>query len=225
MTQGRDEAEDEKRLVGAVLKGFPILMIDNVEQSLGGDFLCTIISDGKVNVRILGQTGQTEVDVRMLIYATGNNIKVRGDMTRRAIKCRMLANAEQPEAREFKVQDLDASVLAHRRELVSAALTIMRAFVVAPDRQEVLAKLPRYNGFDRWSERVRGPLVWLGETDPCDTRASIRDDDPVTSTLAALLAAWVECPALGSHTIEPSSDLGWYLVDQVCALKQQSRPP
>ena len=221
MAQGRDEAEDEKRLVGAVLQGAPMLMIDNVEQALGGDFLCTIITDGKVQVRVLGQTGQHEVDVRMLIYATGNNVKVRGDMVRRAVKCRMDANCEKPEDRKFD-GDLKAYVLKQRGKLVSAALTIVRAFAVAADRQEVLDKLPPYNGFEHWSERVRGSLVWLGEADPCATRDSVRDDDPVTTSLTTLIAAWVG--NLKTAKLAEGSNDGWYTTGEICAAANEADP-
>lgn len=221
MTQGRDEAEDEKRLVGAVLQGTPMLMIDNVEQALGGDFLCTIITDGKVQVRVLGQTGQHEVDVRMLIYATGNNVKVRGDMVRRAVSCRMDAAMERPEDRKFDL-DPKAYVLKYRHKLVSAALIILRAFVIAPDRQAVLDKLPPYNGFEQWSERVRAALVWLGEVDPCETRDAIRDEDPVTNSLATLIAAWVG--ELKAAKVDEGTDDGWYTTGQVCDAANEADP-
>jgi hypothetical protein len=140
------------------------------------------------------------------------------DMTRRAIKCRMVPSVEQPESRAFKVQNLDAYVLTHRRELVSAALIIMRAFVIAPDRQKVLDALPRHNGFEQWSERVRAALVWLREVDPCESRGSIRDDDPITTTLSAaigIIRTFVKyisaflgpCIADGSERLSPMSRL------------------
>src|SRR5712691_5397556 len=157
----------------------------------------------------------------MLIYATGNNIKVRGDMVRRAVKCRMDANLERPEDRKFSV-DLKACILKERRKLVAAALTIVRAFVVAPDRQEVLDRVPPYNGFEHWSERVRAPLIWLGEADPCATRDSIRDDDPVTNSLATLIAAWVA--NLKTAKVVEGSEEGWYTTGEVCAAGNEVDP-
>ena len=216
MAQGRDEAEDEKRLAGAVLQGDAMLCVDNVEQPLGGDFLCSLITEPVVQVRPLGQTGNVEVPANLVLCATGNNIKVRGDMTRRAIKCRLDANREHPEERPFK-GDLRDYARENRAELVTAGLTIMRAFAVALDRQQVLEELTPYGSFEKWSDRVRGALVWLGEVDPCTSREAIRDDDPVTAKLATLVAAWVECPPLGVSKIEAGGDDGWYLLDQVFA--------
>jgi hypothetical protein len=205
VAQGWEEAEDEKRLGGILLRGDGVVLIDNVERPIGGDFLCSVITESVVQVRPLGQTGQIDVPANVVICATGNNIKVRGDMVRRTIKCRMDAGVERPEERKFNV-DLRANVTELRTDLVSACLTILRAFAVAADRQAILETLSPYGSFNEWSDRVRGALVWLGEADPCDTRASLRDDDPVTSNLAALIAAWVKC--LGSGDVSEATGCG-----------------
>jgi hypothetical protein len=221
MAQGRDEAEDEKRLVGALLRGDGLLLIDNVEQPIGGDFLCSTITESIVQVRPLGQTGQVDVPTNLLICATGNNVKVRGDMTRRCVKCRIDAGKERPEERDFR-GDLRAYVREHRAELVVAGLKILRAFAVAPNRQKVIDDLPPYGSFTEWTDRVRAALVWLGEDDPCDTRESIRDDDPVTAGLAGLVAAWTA--SLGTGEIKPTSNDGWHTTTQIVAAANEADP-
>ena len=221
MAQGRDEAEDEKRLVGALLRGDGLLLVDNIEQPIGGDFLCSVITESVVQVRPLGQTGQVDVPTNLLICATGNNIKVRGDMTRRCVKCRIDAGKERPEERDFR-GDLRAYVRKHRAELVVAGLTILRAFAVAPDRQDVIDDLAPYGSFTEWSDRVRGALVWLGEHDPCETRELIRDDDPVTAGLAGLVAAWTA--SLGTGEVKPNSNPDWHTTTQIVAAANEADP-
>ena len=216
VAQGWDEAEDEKRLSGTLMRGDGIVLIDNVEQPIGGDYLCSVITESVVQVRVLGQTGQIDVPANLLICATGNNIKVRGDMVRRTIKCRMDAGVERPEERKFKI-DLRDYVRMHRVELVRACLTILRAFAVTPDRKETLEKLSPYGSFNEWSDRIRGALTWLGESDPCETRESIRDDDPVTANLAALIAAWVSCLGVG-NVVEGT---GWLTTGEVCTAAER----
>ena len=61
-----------------------------------------VIAESVVRVRVVGQTGQIDVPANLLICATGNNIKVRGDMVRRTIKCRMDTGVERTEERKFK---------------------------------------------------------------------------------------------------------------------------
>ena len=65
----------------------------------------------------------------LLWTATGNNLAFRGDLAVRALLCRLDAKVEQPE-RHFRIDDLKAYIIEHRRELVTTALTILRAYVL-----------------------------------------------------------------------------------------------
>ena len=118
--------------------------------------------------------------------ATGNNLTFKGDMTTRAIVCRLDAGIEKPEERRFDV-DLKQEIPRRRAELVASALTVLRAFIVAG--RPSLDKLTPFGRFETWSDLVRGALVWLGEPDPCATRGLIADRDPVRNELATLIAA------------------------------------
>ena len=61
--------------------------------------------------------------------ATGNNLRVAGDMPRRSFGIRLDANAERPwERTGFKIAGLQQHVLANRGDLLAAALTIIRAW-------------------------------------------------------------------------------------------------
>jgi putative DNA primase/helicase len=59
-----------------------------------------------------------------------------------------------------------------RGRYVAAALTIVRAYIVAgkPDR---LRPLPSY---EPWSDLVRSSLVWLGRSDPVATMEETQKD-------------------------------------------------
>jgi putative DNA primase/helicase len=197
---GREE-EDEKRLVGAYMQGGPIILIDNVKKGskISGDFLCASITGSSTSCRKLGFTGQTTVPTNSMICSSGNNIGVEGDMAERTIACTIDAQMEQPGTRKFEV-DLHAYCLEHRGEIVAACLTILRAFVVAPDRKLTLDGMIAMGGFKPWSEMVRAALIWLGEADPIASMDSLRADDPESASLADLMVSWRDCPALGlSH--------------------------
>jgi hypothetical protein len=73
----------------------------------------------------------------------------------------------------------------HRAELVAAALTVLRAFIVAgsPGAEELEA----FGRFEAWSMLIRAALVWLGEPDPCISRESIARDDPVRAFAGSLI--------------------------------------
>lgn len=120
------------------------------------------------------------------MFATGNNSRVYGDMTRRALRCTIDPEVERPETRQF---DFDPLQLAQkeRGRYLGAVLTILRAHAVAQHPQP---KMPPFGSFEFWSRTVRAALVWLGEADPCDTMKDLAADDEERETLAMLIEAW-----------------------------------
>jgi putative DNA primase/helicase len=185
LTAGRNEEETEKRLVAALLSGQTIISIDNVNGTLGGDALCQIIERPVVAVRPLGASVFTKVESRASCYATGNNIQLVGDMTRRVLLCSLDPDVERPELRTFHSSPFD-EVLSDRGRYVAAALTIVRAYVVAG----FPGKLTPLASFEDWSKLVRSALVWLGQVDPCETMNKARAEDPITSALSNLFTSW-----------------------------------
>jgi putative DNA primase/helicase len=182
---GHKEEETEKRLISALLNGQPIVSIDNVNGDLGGDVLCQMIERPVVSVRPLGVSKLIRLESRATCFATGNNIHVVGDMTRRVVLCSLDPNMERPELREFRARPYE-SVLANRGKYIAAALTVSRAYIAAgcPEQLAPLAS------FDDWSRVVRSALVWLGREDPIKTMEAARAEDPVTSSLRALFGSW-----------------------------------
>jgi putative DNA primase/helicase len=154
--------------------------------------LCQIIERPVVSVRPLGQSAFIKIESRATCFATGNNIRLVGDMTRRVILCSLDPDMERPELREFKRDPFD-DVLANRGLYVAAALTVVSAYIQAgcPDQARPLAS------FEDWSRIVRSALIWLGRTDPVDTMNAAREDDPVKLTLLSLLSGWHD--AVGSE--------------------------
>ena len=180
----RDE-ETEKRLVGMLLGAYPIVSVDNVNGEIGGDLLCQAIERPLIRVRALGNSDIAEIESRATFFATGNGLRVRGDMTRRTIICTLDANMERPELREFKQDPLNR-ILADRGTFVAAVLTIVRAYLAAnsPNPPRPIAS------FADWSNAVRGALVWLGKADPVATMETAREDDPELGELRQLIGAW-----------------------------------
>jgi len=199
---GRTEEETEKRLGAAVIAGQPLVSLDNVNGGLGGDALCQIIERPIVEVRVLGLSELRRIESRATIYATGNNIQVMGDATRRVLVSRLDANMEQPHTRQFKRDPL-AEVLADRGRYVAAALTVVRAYIVAgrPD------KAPRLASFGDWSDTVRSALIWLGCSDPVATMERAREDDPLLAIARAVFGSWAAHVGTGLETARTAADL------------------
>jgi putative DNA primase/helicase len=188
---GSKGEETEKRLHAAVLEGHPLIAIDNVNGELGGDFLCQMIERPIVSIRPLGSSVMKKVESRACCFATGNNIKLVGDMTRRVLLCSLDPNMERPELREFKANPFEA-VIADRPGYIAAALVIVRAYASAG----YPGALSSVASFEGWSRLVRSALVWLGQPDPVMSMEKARDEDPITLALTSLLTAWR--PVVGS---------------------------
>jgi putative DNA primase/helicase len=195
MAAGRTEEETEKRLAATLLAGQPIINLDNVNGDLGGDALCQIIERPIVEIRILGKSERVRIEARCTVFATGNNLRLLGDMTRRVLRCTLDANQERPELRQFK-RDPVAEVLADRGRYVAAALTIVRAYIAA-GRPCVASRLASFEG---WSDTVRSALIWLGRADPLETMDAARKDDPMLQGMEAVFAGLKEAIGIGQKT-------------------------
>ncbi len=185
IAQGKTEEEMEKRLGAALIAGDPLISIDNCESPLGGELLCQALTQPTLKVRVLGKSLNAEVPSNAAMYATGNNLTLAGDMTRRAVRCSLDPGVERPELRAFDRDPL-AAVGADRGNYVAAALTILRAFHVAGRPQQASP----LGSFVEWSRWVRDALIWLGEADPCATMDEVRGADPRLDALTMVIEQW-----------------------------------
>jgi RepB DNA-primase from phage plasmid len=170
----KDPDELEKRLGGLLRSGVPIISIDNTVDDLDHPTLCTMLTQQRVTVRILGHSDTPTFDCRAAIFGTGNNVAVKGDMSRRTLICNLDAGVEKPEDREFSHHPLKR-VLADRGKYIAAVLTIVRAYLRAGAPRNYSKP---YGSYEEWSRMVRGPLIWLGERDPVESKEEIRASDP-----------------------------------------------
>jgi putative DNA primase/helicase len=202
MAAGANEEELEKRLGASLLAGQPLISIDNVNGELGGDALCQAIERPIVDVRILGKSEKVRIEARgTTLFCTGNNITLVGDLCRRAITSTLDPEMERPELRQFK-HDPVGMVLEDRGKYIAAALTIVRAYIVA-GRPDPAAKLASFEG---WSDNVRSALIWCGEDDPVISMEVAHDEDPQRAELADMISVWADEFDVGyDHRITLSS--------------------
>jgi hypothetical protein len=185
MSAGKDKEELEKRLGSHLLKGINMLSVDNVSWPMGGDALCQAIERPMVSLRILTKSEMPERRNAWCLYASGNNLRLKDDVTRRVLLIRIDRREEQPEKHKYHGHPFD-EVLRHRGRYLWACLTIVRAYIVAgkPERQPWIG-----DPFGQWSDLVRSALVWLGEVDPVATMDAVRESDPARQARAQMWAA------------------------------------
>lgn len=187
-SSGGERASDgelEKRLGASMLAGDAVVSIDNLETPLSGDLLCQLLTQTSAKIRVLGKSEKVDVPVATSFFATGNNLTVVGDLTRRVLVATLEVPDERPELRRFPFDPVEM-VRSDRPLYVQAALTILRAYIMAADKLDV----PPLGSFERWSRMVREPLMWLGEADPVGVLEAVRRTDPRLQRLRAMMSAW-----------------------------------
>lgn len=174
----KDPGEWGKRLTAFVKAASPVRVLDNVNGQIGDDGLNRLITSSTWSDRLLGASEAPPLPQVTTWFATGNNIEPVDDTVRRVLLVRIEVDTERPQERTgFKLPLLAEYADQHRSELLSAALTILRAYHLAgrPDQN-----LPPWGSFVAWSSLIRGALVWAGLPDPFKTqqRASSELNEP-----------------------------------------------
>ena len=188
MSWPSDDIELEKVLGAYAMQGTSIVNFDNVVRRFGGGPLdrCLTATD-TVELRVLGKTDVPAVLWRAVVMATGNNVDLSGDTSRRVLMIRMESPLEHPEDRTgFLHPDLLKWCSAERGRLVVAALTVLRAWHVA-GRPSGGCK--RWGSFEAWSDLIPPAIVYAGGADPMGARPAATDqEEPEKIALAGVLA-------------------------------------
>jgi hypothetical protein len=188
-TYTNDEEELRKLITTLVMDGERLVLFDDVAGALGNATLDRALTGPKWKDRILGGNTIAEAPLYISWFATGNNVALASAVSRRICHVRLESALEHPEERrDFHHPDLIAYVRGRRTELLAAALTVLRAYVVAgrPDQH-----LPAWGSFEGWSALVRAAVVFAGQPDPGQTRQELRARaDTSAESMSMLLACW-----------------------------------
>lgn len=186
-----DPIEQRKVITSLAIAGERLVLLDNVDRPLGGSALDAALTATEWSDRALGTNITVKVPLAITWLATGNNVTLKGDMARRVLHIRLESPEARPEERAgFHHADLEGYVREHRGALVAAALTVLRAYVLAGRPRALLTP---WGSFQGWSELVRGALVWAGAPDPATTREELRSSaDTQGAALAMLHDGWAE---------------------------------
>jgi hypothetical protein len=132
MTEGSDDEEWRKRLTAKLRQVPSIVLIDNLRRPLDSSALAAALTAPFWEDRVLGVSETTRLPIRCIWIATGNNPEFSGEMSRRLVRIRLDARTDQPWRRGgFRHPNLMLWVQANRTRLVSACLTLCRAWIAA----------------------------------------------------------------------------------------------
>lgn len=183
-----DDEECRKLLLAELMRGPAVIEFDNLTGDLvAHKSLCTALTSEHMTGRVLGVSKTATVSTRTLFLSSGNNVGPVQDMTRRCITIRLDPGCEVPAARSFRRPDLVREVLNERGRYVAAALTIVRAWIVAGRPRVDCEPIA---GYGDWSDLCRQPLMWLGLADATASVYEAMAEDPERETLGRLLQGW-----------------------------------
>ncbi len=187
----QDEEECKKLLFAELLKSPAAINFDNMTVDLFPfPSMCAVLTEENFSARMLGVSKMASVSTRTLFLSSGNNVGPVQDMGRRTITITLDAKCEAPETKEYNNPKLYEDLLAQRGKYVSAALTIIRAWIVAGRPQQPCKRLVSYN---EWIDLCCQPLMWLGLPNPMVSALQAIGDDPDRAVLSRLMEYWQDC--------------------------------
>jgi hypothetical protein len=187
-----DPVEMDKQIVATALSGDRIVLFDNLDNGgkLGNSALDRALTGRTYRGRVLGKSEMTpDLDLNCVFFGTGNNLSLCGDVVRRIILSRLESLMERPEERsDFAIKDLIGHATEDRGRLVVAALTILRAYILAGKPDQGLTAMD----FTAWSGLIRNAVHWSTGIDPAAGRKDLSESTPDRQHEAAFVEGWFE---------------------------------
>lgn len=189
-----DEDEECKRMLSLLKLGRSLALIDNVTGEYGNGSLNAILTSRLFEGRTLGHSKMREVSNDCFWMVSGNNIILAPDLSERSINIRLQCHDERPNLRTgWKHENIFQHVIDNRAHLLSAAMTILKAYVVAGSPKQ---NIPQFGSFEEWNNLVCGALVWAGMANPTSTREELEQEADVHRlTACGLVDGWLELQA------------------------------
>ena len=160
MSAPQDEDEWRKAITANLYSGTSIVIYDDLHSVLHSASLARVLTAPQWSDRMLGSTRTLNLPQLVTWIATGNNIRLGGDLARRCYWIRLDAEMSRPWTRDrFRHPNLMAWARKHRGKLLAALLTIARAWFAAG---RPASDVPRIGGFQEWADMVGGMLAHAG---------------------------------------------------------------
>lgn len=221
------EDEGRKTITAALLAATPLIAYDNIEtgKSIGGAWLDALLTSTEWRDRILGKSEECSIPNNSVITFTGNNICIKGDLSRRIVLIRLQPNQERPDqVTGFAHDPLIPHILRNRPELLASALVIMRAWIC---EQKPIYDIKRMGSFEAFSN-IRHALIHAGAHDVFPLNGMLlTEKDEEESAFIALMSLWhdvIDTYRTGvttKHILDRSLSLGSDLPEIITILTDQ----
>jgi hypothetical protein len=191
----RNEAEQRKAITAVLDESAATIVFDNVREgeAIVSPVLAMLVTSPTWSDRLLGtNTTFTAVNDRLWL-ATGNNLRLGGDMATRTVLVRLDPKMPRPELRDpkaFGIPDLDQWVKhpANRSVLLGHLLVLVMDWIAAGAPRAAHAM----RQFTTWAAATGGLLAHHGIAGFLDNVNDVRDLDEDDSEWATFLHRWHE---------------------------------
>lgn len=199
-----DEKELENRLAAMLMAGDRFAVFDNATGSIRNPVLDRFLTSRWFDFRRFHAQELVKLLNDASLAVTGNNLTLRGDLSRRVLRVRLVTEDESPESRhDFRHPNLDGFIAANRVTLFAAAMTILKAHaaagfvpctvrVVGADGVMTETVARTVGSFTEWDRVVRHAILRAGLPDPIASQDEVRAEDEDEVKLRAFLAAWYQ---------------------------------
>lgn len=230
MSMPTDEEAWKKSITSILLQAQLVCVLDNCEGDLWAPSLASLLTLTTWRDRILGASKIVELPHRAIWIATGNNLRLRGDLPRRCIWSRMDAQVAQPWLRDlqtFRHPDLRGWVDDARGAILAAILTVAREWTRAgrpvPDATPILG------GYESYSRLLGGVLHFMGARHFMANLSQLYDQvDRESPQWAAFLETWHDILGEDAYTaaqligcINDNTDLQGALPDALAYIMEK----
>ena len=194
MTAPRDSDEWRKTITSALMQGRSVVVIDNIEGAIYDQNLACVLTSTVYAARMLGTMEMKNMPNLTTWIATGNNIRLGGDLPRRAFLVRIDPGVARPWMRDpgqFRHPELEAWCAGNRGPILAAALTLARAWIV--DERPKPTETPRLGGYESWVRVIGGILAYAGIVGFLGNLMELYGrNDAETPAWAAFIERWYE---------------------------------
>lgn len=157
--------DDMQRILTAQLQNNPnLIILDNISSTLQSPHLDSLLTADVWQERGQGSIKSSSLPNSATWIATGNQLKLGGDLARRCYLIRLTSTTSQPYLRSgFTHSDLEGWVTTHRVALIRALLILARSWYTANSPPD--PSLPALASFTPWVQTVGGILAHAGVPD------------------------------------------------------------
>jgi hypothetical protein len=189
---GSDEGELRKAITSVLADPVGVIIFDNLAEGtvINSPTLARLITDRTWADRVLGKSATVAFDNDRVWAATGNNLRLGGDMRTRSVLVGLNPDTPRPEERTgFVIPDLDQWILvpANQRHVLWNLLVLVADWISHGAPRQTGPAMRQFTG---WADAVRGFLAHHGIEGFLANAETVRDIDDDEADWTAFFAQW-----------------------------------